>query len=80
MRKPEGTPELRPPPIAVSPAEWTAVRAILGRHLQGHTVWAFGSRASGQAKPYSDLDLAIDPPLPAAEMDALREAFRESPL
>ncbi|RMF80665.1 MAG: nucleotidyltransferase domain-containing protein, partial [Nitrospirae bacterium] len=33
-----------------------------------------------QAKPYSDLDLAIDPPLPAAEMDALREAFRESPL
>ena len=59
------------------------VRAILRAHLPaGARVWAFGSRACGRAKPYSDLDLAIDAgrALTLGEMAALGEAFSESDL
>ena len=42
----------------------------------------FGSRARGQAKPHSDLDLAIitGEPLPLSTLAALAEAFSESDL
>ena len=55
---------------------------ILHAHVPRHPVWAFGSRARGQAKPYSDLDLAIitDQPLPLRALAALAEAFSESDL
>ena len=59
------------------------VRAILRAHLPaGARVWAFGSRACGRAKPYSDLDLAIDAgrALTLDELAALGEAFSESDL
>jgi predicted nucleotidyltransferase len=44
--------------------------------------WAFGSRATGRARRYSDLDLAIDlgRPLTVDERAALSEAFEESDL
>jgi type I restriction enzyme S subunit len=43
---------------------------------------AFGSRARGTAKPYSDLDLAIvsDTAIPIGLMAALTDAFSESDL
>ena len=55
---------------------------ILHAHVPRHPVWAFGSRARGQAKPHSDLDLAIitDQPLPLSTQAALAEAFSESDL
>src|SRR5437868_12492602 len=45
-------------------------------------VWVFGSRATGRARRYSDLDLLIDAgrPLSPDEAVLLREAFEESDL
>lgn len=70
------------PPIDVRPEHWEIVRRILRRHVPAHEVWAFGSRATGTAKPYSDLDLAVigDRPLPLAVSAALAEAFSQSDL
>lgn len=58
------------------------VREILQRHF-GHTrAWIFGSRARGEARPTSDLDLAIlaDRPLSFAVLGAIEEDFAESDL
>ena len=45
-------------------------------------VWAFGSRTTGRARRYSDLDLAIDAgrQLTIRDMALLQEAFDESEL
>jgi type I restriction enzyme S subunit len=58
------------------------VRAILRRHVPDREVWAFGSRASGNAKEFSDLDLAIlgESPLPPDVQAALADEFDESDL
>jgi uncharacterized protein len=58
------------------------VRAILAEHVVDLEVWAFGSRVTGGAAPYSDLDLALvtDIPLSALQMGRLLEAFSESDL
>ncbi len=71
-----------PPPLDVSPEAWTIVREILRRHVPQYEVWAFGSRVSGRARPYSDLDLAIisEQPLPIDVLAALKEDFSESDL
>ena len=56
---------------------------ILHDHLPADTsVWVFGTRARGQARPYSDLDLAIDAGrrLSMAGTSDLAEAFSESDL
>ena len=70
------------PIIELNPQDWEEVKRILGRFIPGLEVWAFGSRAKLNAKPYSDLDLAVISrhPLPIATMAALREAFDESDL
>jgi predicted nucleotidyltransferase len=70
------------PPIAVEPHEWVLLAEILRTHLPGRSVWAFGSRATGQrVKRFSDLDLAIDGgPLPLKEAALLDEALDESRL
>lgn len=63
--------------------ELAVIRAILKAHLpQGARVTAFGSRASGHARRYSDLDLALDAgrPLSLNEFAALRDGFSESDL
>ena len=72
----------RPQTIDIAPDCLRIVTDILRRHVPEHQVWAFGSRATGKAKPYSDLDLAIitDTPLPLAILAALAEAFSESDL
>ncbi|KJV07382.1 nucleotidyltransferase domain-containing protein [Methylocucumis oryzae] len=55
---------------------------ILKTFLPNHTVWAFGSRVTGNAKPYSDLDLVIvtTQPLSLSVMAELKTAFAESDL
>jgi type I restriction enzyme S subunit len=56
---------------------------ILHAHLpQGAKVWVFGSRATGRARRYSDLDLAIDAGrrLMLDEIARLNEAFSDSDL
>lgn len=55
------------------------LRANLPRRSK---IWVFGSRATGRAKRYSDLDLAIDAgrPLTLDEMARLAELFSDSDL
>ena len=40
------------PLIDITPADWEIVRDILHRHVPQYEVWAFGSRAKWNAKPY----------------------------
>ena len=70
------------PKIDVSPAQWAIVHAILQQHVPNFAVWAFGSRATYKAKPYSDLDLAIitQQPLDLSISANLTEDFAESDL
>lgn len=58
------------------------VRRILAAHVPAREVWAFGSRVTGKAKPFSDLDLAVmgDEPLDFRLLGALKDAFAESNL
>ena len=59
------------------------VLQILRAHLPAAAkFWVFGSRASGRARRYSDLDLAIDAgrPLTLDEAACLADAFSESDL
>ena len=57
------------------------VEKLLARHLPGVEAWAYGSRAKGTAKPWSDLDLVVfaGPEQKNAVVE-LREAFEESDL
>jgi uncharacterized protein len=55
---------------------------VIRAHLAGHNVhvWLFGSRARGDSRTWSDIDVAIqaDPALPAGVLPTLREALEES--
>lgn len=69
--------------LQLTPEEIEAVRAILRQCLpDGVAVRAFGSRATGKAKPWSDLDLSFEAKeaLPLSVMALLREDFDESAL
>ena len=69
--------------LDITEAEAALVRDILHRFLpDGVRAFAFGSRAHGGARRYSDLDLALqwDRPLGLDEMARLAEAFSESDL
>lgn len=70
------------PPIDILPAHWDIVHAILQKHIPSHPVWAFGSRVTGKAKPFSDLDLVIisNQPLPWDVRASLCDDFSESDL
>ncbi len=58
------------------------VRAILAARLPGREVRVFGSRATGCAKPHSDLDLAVmgEEPITALAHAELVADFEESDL
>jgi len=68
--------------IHISPSDLQIVREILKRHVPDREVWAFGSRVTSKAKPYSDLDLAVmgESPLGLSVSAALSEDFSESDL
>jgi predicted nucleotidyltransferase len=70
------------PCIDMRPEHLAIVRDILSGCVPDREVWAFGSRARGTAKPYSDLDLAIlgDAPLSLDVSAILAEALSESDL
>ena len=71
-----------PAGLDLAPREWAIVGTILRQHVPERDVWAFGSRVTGRAWAFSDLDLAIggDAALGADRLGALREAFVESDL
>lgn len=58
------------------------VQAILGRHIPGRPVYAFGSRTRGRARRRSDLDLAVggQEPLSTRIIAEIKEDFSESDL
>ena len=68
--------------LDLTPQHLTEVRRILQIHIPGRTVRAFGSRVQGNAKPFSDLDLAVmgNAPLDFRQLAALKDAFAESNL
>ena len=70
------------PGRVLSAPQATLVRQLLDRVLPGAQVAIFGSRATGRARPFSDLDLLlIDPPrLTWAQRADLRDAFEASTL
>ena len=59
-----------------------SVRAIIAEHLGCTEVFAFGSRVTGKAKKFSDLDLMIrsDTKLDWLKLANLRESFEASSL
>jgi predicted nucleotidyltransferase len=73
---------LKPNQIELNTQEQEEVLRILKNHVPEHAVWAFGSRVSGGAKKYSDLDIVIitTEPLSLSKMADLNEAFDESNL
>ena len=68
--------------LDLAPEHVAEVRRILLLHVPGRTVRAFGSRVQGNAKPFSDLDLAVmgETPLDFWQLAALKDAFAESNL
>jgi uncharacterized protein len=73
----------RPPHVVLAADHRRLVLDILRAHLpRSSKAWVFGSRATGRARRYSDLDLAIDAgrPLTLDEIAILTEAFSESDL
>ena len=68
--------------IDVAPEHLEIVLALLSKYLPECEVRAFGSRFSGTAKPYSDLDLAVvgQNRLDWRILSELKEAFQESEL
>lgn len=68
-------------PIDLSDRHRALLASILQRHLPNHTLWIFGSRARGDAKPHSDVDILLEGPPPSSlERAKLELALEESNL
>ena len=68
--------------LHLAPAHMALVQTILANHLPKARVLAFGSRAAGTPRKYSDLDLAIIQPEPLSlhTISRLKIAFEDSDL
>jgi len=69
------------PAIAISAEQGRLLLRLLRQYLPGVTVWAYGSRVKGTARPNSDLDLvAFTTPEQRRLVADLRDALDESNL
>lgn len=67
--------------IDISAEQQESLLAHLHRHLPGVTVWAYGSRVKGTARPNSDLDLVVfTAPTQRPQVSELKDALDESNL
>lgn len=68
--------------LDLSAAQRDTLRRILARHVHGRAVRAFGSRVTGRAWRYSDLDLVImgSAPIPDLTLANLRADLEDSDL
>lgn len=68
--------------LQLTPAHFSLVQAILAEHVPRARVLAFGSRAAGTPRKYSDLDLAViqQEPLTLRVISRLKTAFEDSDL
>ena len=69
-------------PIDIKSRNLNTVKKILLRHVPDREVRAFGSRVTGKAKKFSDLDLVVmgENPMSLSVASALAEDFTESDL
>lgn len=69
-------------PLRLTEAQRATVCSVLDRVIPGAEVWVFGSRATGRARPFSDLDLLLTTPdtLDWTQRADLRDAFETSDL
>ena len=70
------------PSLGLEPQDVSAILAVLSRYAPTAEVWAFGSRVTGNARPFSDLDVVIvqDEPLDAEAQAEMQYALSESDL
>ncbi len=68
--------------LDLNPVQVSEVQRILHAQVSDYRVCAFGSRVTGKAGRYSDLDLVVmgDKPLGLARLADLKEAFSASNL
>jgi predicted nucleotidyltransferase len=68
--------------LAMTTEELNLLQSILKSYVPDFKVWAFGSRVTGNHKPYSDLDLALvgDEPISIETRAALSDALSNSAL
>ena len=68
--------------LHLAPAHMALVQSILADHVPKARVLAFGSRAAGTPRKYSDLDLAVIQPEPLTlrVISRLKTAFENSDL
>ena len=73
---------LESPQPALTESQRAIVCEVLDRVIPGAEVWLFGSRTTGRARPFSDLDLLITRPgrLTWAQRAALSDGFEASEL
>ena len=62
----------------LSQAELILIKDILSRNTEITSVGIFGSRANGQYKPYSDLDLVLYGDLNEQDINRINTLFDES--
>jgi type I restriction enzyme S subunit len=70
--------------FGLSPAQWSILQKNLIRPLKDHQchVWVFGSRATGNHRPFSDIDILYQPSstLPEHLIGAIEENMELSAL
>jgi len=73
---------MAPTTLALTAAQRTLLRRVVQATLPGARVAVFGSRATGRARPFSDVDLLVlDPsPLTWQQRTALVDALEASEL
>ena len=69
------------PELAIDARDREILFSLLMRYLPQTTVWAYGSRVSGGAMPWSDLDLVVfSGGGQSPQVSLLKEALQESNL
>ncbi len=76
------TPPAAPPTLALTEDQRATLRALIEAAVPGARVAVFGSRATGRARPFSDVDLLILQPtrLTWQQRTALLDALEASDL
>lgn len=72
----------KPNKLILEQEDWLIIHKILSEFVPGIQVFAFGSRVTQKAKPFSDLDLALltEKPISLKLHGSLLQAFSDSRL
>ena len=67
--------------VSITEAQRALILDLLEKHLPNTAAWVYGSRAKGEARPKSDLDMVVFAnPSQSRSVYDLKEAFEESNL